>query len=721
MAEPLWPGGPSLYGDHISRPKSKRFSRLDQAQAALAIKDDEGETNECSEIDKRLGLVPSPSEEDRVAQTSIIGGSTGSTTHSSSYTDSTCPSSVEGSVYGGVVLRSVSSTLPRSANSSNISDSSAVTQQDGERGESETNEVFPLKPARERSSTVSFRPDDDELNDLPTSPSNCSSPSSSNKLLRGVSLPSPHNKENKRKRFSSADFLTKNAVNKLKEEKKKNLSGTDQTEQKRKNRISVLYNSMRGSKRREVKESNETEPGKLSSTSEAPDAKTLRLLEEKMCQDPKKLLADRVRELRKVKDPDSPQTPTDVREDFPLFEFVCEVSLRRKSENFCPYISWSHPPLRVLEDDKTASITLSIPQFCFPDMDIVEPVKKMKTETYCFVFTDLQAQNKFGYCRRFLPAAKSNPPEKRFPVVYCMVTKLRSFETFSKIFDHVVHLRDFSSAGAYSFLKALIEQNAPKPGKSVTVKYINPKIGNLVDIHIERVTAGKRFEHVDLAYVLVKLGSKLLVEIFINLLAERKLLFIAENLSDLTTIIHSIMQLLYPLQWQGIYIPVLPQEILDATSSPVPFVIGILKQHAKELDEDALDEECLMVYISEKRYEKRPNFTDIPFNKKFRKKLTLDLKLYKAKIAKAERTSDQTVEIGDMFYEFMRTCIGHYADHVTFDENGESDIDLTSFSDSAGVHSEFVWQLSKTQVFSSFVQGLTPESKNIFDETSDNG
>ena len=38
------------------------------------------------------------------------------------------------------------------------------------------------------------------------------------------------------------------------------------------------------------------------------------------------------------------------------------------------------------------------------------------------------------------------------------------------------------------------------------------------------------------------------------------------------------MQLFYPLHWQGIYIPVLPQEIIDATSSPVPFVIGILKQ-----------------------------------------------------------------------------------------------------------------------------------------------
>ena len=34
----------------------------------------------------------------------------------------------------------------------------------------------------------------------------------------------------------------------------------------------------------------------------------------------------------------------------------------------------------------------SLPMFCFPDIDLVEVAKKMKTETYCFVFTDLQAQ-----------------------------------------------------------------------------------------------------------------------------------------------------------------------------------------------------------------------------------------------------------------------------------------------------------------------------------------
>lgn len=137
------------------------------------------------------------------------------------------------------------------------------------------------------------------------------------------------------------------------------------------------------------------------------------------------------------------------------------------------------------------------------------------------------------------------------------------------------------------------------------------------------------------------------------------------------------------------------------------------------MDEEALDDECNLVYIGDKRIVKRPNFTDIPFNKKYRKKFLQELKLYKAKLVKQEPSPSHTAEIGDMFYGFMRAIIGHYADHVTFDETTmESDIDLTSFSDGAGIHSEFVWQLSKTQMFSSFIQGLTPESGNPFTEAA---
>ena len=109
-----------------------------------------------------------------------------------------------------------------------------------------------------------------------------------------------------------------------------------------------------------------------------------------------------------------------------------------------------------------------------------------------------------------------------------------------------------------------------------------------------------------------------------------------------------------------------------------------------------------------------------------RKKFLHELKAYKAKITKnsssngPDRIAEQTAEIGDMFFEFVRTIIGHYSDHVTFD-TGESDIDLTEFSDSAGIHSEFAWHVSRTQMFSGFVQGLTEETRNPFLDPPDAG
>ena len=40
------------------------------------------------------------------------------------------------------------------------------------------------------------------------------------------------------------------------------------------------------------------------------------------------------------------------REDFPLFEYVCEVSLRGKGGEYTPYISWGHPPTLIMSEKR---------------------------------------------------------------------------------------------------------------------------------------------------------------------------------------------------------------------------------------------------------------------------------------------------------------------------------------------------------------------------------
>ncbi|OQR94357.1 hypothetical protein ACHHYP_01447 [Achlya hypogyna] len=64
------------------------------------------------------------------------------------------------------------------------------------------------------------------------------------------------------------------------------------------------------------------------------------------------------------------------------------------------------------------------------------------------------------------------------------------------------------------------------------------------------------------------------------LLLEQKVALCSKHLSLLTPIAETLMALLFPLAWQGAYIPVLPSSLLDVIDAPVPFLVGV---HAKYL------------------------------------------------------------------------------------------------------------------------------------------
>ena len=53
---------------------------------------------------------------------------------------------------------------------------------------------------------------------------------------------------------------------------------------------------------------------------------------------------------------------------------------------------------------------------------------------------------------------------------------------------------------------------------------------------------------------------------------------------------HAALTLLYPLQWQHIFIPVLPQSKLSYACAPMPFVLGVLSQHLAALTAEPIDE-----------------------------------------------------------------------------------------------------------------------------------
>lgn len=63
--------------------------------------------------------------------------------------------------------------------------------------------------------------------------------------------------------------------------------------------------------------------------------------------------------------------------------------------------------------------------------------------------------------------------------------------------------------------------------------------------------------------------------LFTALLSERRIVITSKKLSRLSSIVMACNLFLFPFCWQHIFIPVLPMQLSDYLSAPMPFLIGV--------------------------------------------------------------------------------------------------------------------------------------------------
>lgn len=61
----------------------------------------------------------------------------------------------------------------------------------------------------------------------------------------------------------------------------------------------------------------------------------------------------------------------------------------------------------------------------------------------------------------------------------------------------------------------------------------------------------------------------------------------ADDVRTLSSCVHAASAMLYPFAWQHVFIPLLPSDMLEYVTAPMPFVIGV----------GALSMTCLCVQI----------------------------------------------------------------------------------------------------------------------------
>uniref|UniRef100_A0A4X2KC70 DENN domain containing 2B n=1 Tax=Vombatus ursinus TaxID=29139 RepID=A0A4X2KC70_VOMUR len=220
-----------------------------------------------------------------------------------------------------------------------------------------------------------------------------------------------------------------------------------------------------------------------------------------------------------------------------------------------------------------------------------------------------------------------------------------------------------------------------------------------------------RLEHVDFECLFTCLSVRQLIRIFASLLLERRVIFVADKLSTLSSCSHAVVALLYPFSWQHTFIPVLPASMIDIVCCPTPFLVGLLSSSLPKLKELPV-EEALMVNLGSDRFIRQMDDEDTLLPRKLQAALEQALER-KNELISQDSDSDSDDEcntlnglVSEVFIRFFVETIGHYSLFLTQNEKGERAFQREAFRKSVASKSirRFLEVFMESQMFAGFIQ-----------------
>ncbi|XP_055916083.1 uncharacterized protein LOC129948953 [Eupeodes corollae] len=320
-----------------------------------------------------------------------------------------------------------------------------------------------------------------------------------------------------------------------------------------------------------------------------------------------------------------------------LFQ-VCMLVGYNMSTNTA-YLKSKYPPNEAIPDN--------IEQLVFPHIDLVRTGKE--NQEYCLILTDDQNYKIYGYCRRVLPEnsdtclplcyciiseckalgfyqkllkeveSRHGQTETEMNVLFsnlqradipaagkCLHIKIPLFSR-PVMFYSTKHMSLGPNSKGLRESLMVTQQESLSEGSSATLSHdsrrtlgagptqpFDPLVGRSLirdprydEIFIQRPT-DLRLENTELSELLICLGPELLIDVFSNLLLERKVILQSCNISLLSKAILALQTMLYPFQWPYTIVTIVPSHLLEICQAPFPVLAGILDPLPFEIEDGAV-------------------------------------------------------------------------------------------------------------------------------------
>ncbi|XP_061686990.1 DENN domain-containing protein 1B isoform X2 [Syngnathoides biaculeatus] len=327
--------------------------------------------------------------------------------------------------------------------------------------------------------------------------------------------------------------------------------------------------------------------------------------------------------------------------------------------------------------DKESCQTLST--FCFP-YDIQRVSVGGTVQHFTFVLTDLEGFQRFGFCRLTNSAR----------TCLCILSYLPWFEVFYKFLNT---LADYIAKGQTNEMKmvlaTLYRQHIPLTADSITLQmvpyFIAPDPRGLPSIPENR----------NLTELIVAVDVTNLLHLYASMLFERRILIFAHKLSTLTSCVHALEALLYPMHWQHIFIPVLPPHLLDYCCAPMPYLIGVHSSLAEKVRSQGMEEVVILNVDT--------NTLETPFNDL--KKIPSDV-MSGLKLCLKRQAVSSGCGVSRAFLKAQSVLFGGYNDALQILKGGEVYFNKDLFLDHKSPSMrQFLQSAIHLQFFKQFIDG----------------
>jgi len=402
-----------------------------------------------------------------------------------------------------------------------------------------------------------------------------------------------------------------------------------------------------------------------------------------------------------------------------LFDTCAIFDVRESGFPFLQ-ISWKNAGKNIeRHSEAEAKNVEKLSEFAFADIARKDPTDIQYAGVYSFVLTSGDGERQTGFCRRF-SVYKGGRGREKTPRVIAIVTSNPWHRFF---FDSLVVIERMTREGGWDKTEKILSELAnspiPLPGHSIVLKLPSRRHASSHtqnEVALTRPPLDSPVKDVDVSMLFAKMGVGNILSVFAAVLAEKRCLFIAKDPATVSQCVQAMAALIHPLKWQHIFIPILPRSMMSYVCAPMPFFIGVSKNHIDELKSMPMEEVTFVdldankVTTNSTRDGGQRDADSLRESELFTHVLPKEMRdmLYKA-VKKIQKSAENQEEsIAWVFMEFFLSTLGSYRRFMRVDHSSNTptpifDTDRFIASQKGDVQL-FLRSLQHSQMFEQFIE-----------------